>query len=97
MERSFNNHTIQPGIWLHKSSKKKAPALRVPQTVKKVSQSLPTVVGKKIKSFSARACTWQKILLSPLVCELCAMGAQGVRAADCKKLAENPEWGFSTR
>ena len=48
----------------------------------------------RLKSFSVGACTWQKILLRLQVCELCAAGAQGVRAADCRKLAEKPEGVF---
>ena len=30
------------------------------------------------------------------MCELCAAGAQGVRAADCKNLSESPEGDFDS-
>ena len=30
-------------------------------------------------------------------CELCAIGAQGVRAADCKKTVKKPQGGFLNR
>jgi len=64
------------------------------QTVEKASQSFLRKQKIKSKSFSAGACTWQKILLRLQVCELCAFGAQGVRAGDCKNLAESPEGDF---
>ena len=48
------------------------------------------------KSSAAALCRTQppKAALSVELCELCAYGAQGVRAADCKKLAESPEGGY---
>jgi len=64
------------------------------QTVETASQSFLRKQKKESKSFSAGACTWQKILLRLQVWELCANGAQGVRAADCKNLAESPEGDF---
>jgi len=64
------------------------------QTVETASQSFLRKQKKESKSFSAGACTWQKILLRLQVWELCAVGAQGVRAADCKNLAESPEGDF---
>jgi len=65
-----------------------------PTDYRKASQSFLRKQKKELKPFSAGACTWQKILLRLQVCELCANGAQGVRAADCKKLAESPEGDF---
>jgi len=38
-----------------------------------------------VKTFSAGACTWQKILLKLQVWNLFAIGEQIMRAADCKK------------
>ncbi len=51
---------------------------------------------ESLNLFSAGACTWPKILLRLPVCELCAIGAQRVRAADCKRIVEKPHRGFST-
>ena len=48
----------------------------------------------KSRSFSAGACTWQKIHLRLQVWNLFAYGEQIMRAADCKKLAEKPEGVF---
>jgi hypothetical protein len=42
----------------------------------------------KSKSFSAGACTWQKILLRLQVWNLAAKGGQIMRAADCNILSE---------
>ena len=64
------------------------------QTVEKASQSFLRKQKIKSESFSTAACTWAKTLLRLQVCELCAKGAHGVRAADCKKLAEKPEGVF---
>ena len=46
------------------------------------------------ESFSAGACTWQKILLRLQVWNLSAISRQMMRAADCKELAESPEGDF---
>ena len=45
--------------------------------------------ANKMKSFSAAACTWAKILLRLQVCELFTTGEQGVRAADCILLSKS--------
>ena len=50
--------------------------------------------AKKYQSFSAGACTWQKILLRLQVWNLSSEGRQIMHAADCKILAENPEGVF---
>ena len=64
------------------------------QSVKKASQSLPLKRQTKSKSFSAGACTWQKILLRLQVWNLSAKGREIMRAADCKKLAKKPAGFF---
>ena len=64
------------------------------QTVEKASQNFPRKRKTKLKSFSAGACTWQKILLRLQVWNLYAKGVQIMRAAECKKLAEKPEGLF---
>ena len=64
------------------------------QTVEKGFAEFAAKAANLLKSFLAAACTWTKIHLRLQVCELCAMGAQGVRAADCKNLAESPEGDF---
>ena len=61
---------------------------------KKASQSLLRQQQIKSRSFSAGACTWQKIQLRLQVWNLFAYGEQIMRAADCKKLAEKPEGVF---
>ena len=60
------------------------------QLVKKASQSSPPESGEKIKTFSAGACTWQKIHLRLLVWNLYAPSGQIMHAADCKYLSKNP-------
>ena len=63
------------------------------QTVKK-PRRVCRFSGKKTKSFSAGACTWQKILLRLQVWNLSAKGRQIMRAADCKKLEKKPAGVF---
>ena len=46
--------------------------------------------AKKLGSFSAGACTWQKILLRLQVWNLFACGEQIMRAAACKTLSKSP-------
>ena len=46
--------------------------------------------AKKLESFSAGACTWQKIPLRLQVWNLFACGEQIMRAAACKTLSESP-------
>ena len=50
------------------------------------------------KSSAAALCRAQppQAALSASLCELFAIGEQGVRAADCKNLSEKPVRGFST-
>ena len=50
------------------------------------------------KSSAAALCRAQppQAALSASLCELFAIGEQGVRAADCKNLSEKPIRGFST-
>ena len=50
--------------------------------------------AKKVKSFSAGACTWQKILLRLQVWNLSAIGRQIMHVAACKELAEKAEGLF---
>ena len=69
---------------------------RAVQLVKKPRRVWRRRPPNRIKSFSVGACTWQKIHLRLQVCELFAVGEQGVRAADCKNLSEKPVRGFST-
>ena len=64
------------------------------QTVEKASQSFLRKQKIKLKTFSAGACTWQKILLRLQVWNLSAISRQMMRAADCKELAESPEGDF---
>ena len=64
------------------------------QTVEKASQSFMRKQKIKLKTFSAGACTWQKILLRLQVWILSAISRQMMRAADCKELAESPEGDF---
>ncbi|MBP8752368.1 MAG: hypothetical protein ACLRXG_10255 [Oscillospiraceae bacterium] len=47
-----------------------------------------------MQSFFPAACTAEKILFRLQVWNLCAIGAQIMRAADCKPFVGNPEWGF---
>ena len=72
----------------------KAPSQREPQTVEKASQSFLRKQKIKLKTFSAGACTWQKILLRLPVRILSAISRQMMREADCKELAERPEGDF---
>ena len=67
---------------------------RLLQTVEKASQSFLRKQKIKLKTFSAGACTWQKILLRLQVWNLSAISRQMMRAADCKELAESPEGDF---
>ena len=69
-------------------------AVIVIQTVEKASQSFLRKQKIKLKTFSAGACTWQKILLRLQVWNLSAISRQMMRAADCKELAESPEGDF---
>ena len=64
------------------------------QTVEKASQRFLRKQKIKLKTFSAGACTWQKILLRLQVWNLSAISRQMMRAADCKELAESPEGDF---
>ena len=64
------------------------------QTVEKASQSFLRKQKIKLKTFSAGACTRQKILLRLQVWNLSAISRQMMRAADCKELAESPEGDF---
>ena len=73
---------------------KKAPRKRCFRLSKKASQNFPRERKTKLKSFSARACTWRKILHRLQVWNLYAKGVQIMRVADCKKLAEKPEGVF---
>jgi len=50
--------------------------------------------AKKKQSFSAGACTWQKILIRLQVWNLSLEEGQIMRAADCKNLAEKTEGIF---
>ena len=50
--------------------------------------------AKKLKSFSAGACTGQKILLRLQVWNLSETGRQIMRAADCKNCRKRPEAFF---
>ena len=52
--------------------------------------------AKKLESFSAGACTWQKIPLRLQVWNLFAYGEQIMRAADCKNWRKSPK-GFSDK
>ena len=52
--------------------------------------------AKRIRSFSAGACTWQKIHLRLQVWNLFAYGEQIMRAADCKNWRKSPK-GFSDK
>ena len=50
--------------------------------------------AKRIRSFSAGACTWQKIHLRLQVWNLFAYGEQIMRAADCKNWRKSPKGFF---
>ena len=50
--------------------------------------------AKKLESFSAGACTWQKIPLRLQVWNLFAAGEQIMRAAACKTLSKSPAGDF---
>ncbi len=50
--------------------------------------------AKKLESFSAGACTWQKIPLRLQVWNLFACGEQIMRAAACKTLSKSPAGDF---
>ena len=76
-------------IW--KSTERKRSVL---QTAEKASHSFLRKQKIKLKTFSAGACTWQKILLRLQVWNLSAISRQMMRAADCKELAESPEGDF---
>ncbi|MBO5170930.1 MAG: hypothetical protein J6J18_02945, partial [Oscillospiraceae bacterium] len=52
------------------------------------------LAAKKIQSFSAGACTWQKIHLRLQVWNLFAYGEQIMRAADCKNWRKSPKGFF---
>ena len=65
-----------------------------PSDCQKASQSLRHKPQIRCKSFSAGACTWQKILLRLQVWNLSSEGGQIMRAADCKLLAESPKGVF---
>ena len=67
--------------------------LSLPQ---KASQALPLAGGKNFKPFSLATCAREKILLSLQVWNLCAAGAQIMRAADCNPFVEKSS-DFSTR
>ena len=64
------------------------------QTVKKASQSSLRQQRKESESFSAGACTWQKIHLRLQVWNLFAYGEQIMRAADCKNWRKSPKGFF---
>ena len=64
------------------------------QTVKIASQSSLRQQRKESESFSAGACTWQKIHLRLQVWNLFAYGEQIMRAADCKKWRKSPKGFF---
>ena len=60
----------------------------------KASQSSPPKRRIKSDSFSAGACTWQKILYRLRVWNLFTIRKQILRVADCKTLAEKAEGLF---
>ena len=64
------------------------------QTVKRASQSSLRQQRKESESFSAGACTWQKIQLRLQVWNLFAYGEQIMRAADCKNWRKSPKGFF---
>ncbi|MDY2557077.1 MAG: hypothetical protein SOW29_01820 [Candidatus Faecousia sp.] len=64
------------------------------QTVKIASQSSLRQQRKESESFSAGACTWQKIQLRLQVWNLFAYGEQIMRAADCKNWRKSPKGFF---
>ena len=66
----------------------------MPSACQKSLAEFAAAAAKRSKSFSAGACTWQKILLRLQVWNLFAIGEQIMRAADCKNLAESPEGDF---
>jgi hypothetical protein len=63
--------------------------------VKKASQSLPPVGGKKIRSFFTATCAWGKIPLKLPVWNFAASG-KIMRAADCKPFVGKTPEVFST-
>ena len=52
--------------------------------------------ANKVRTFSAGACTWQKIPYRLQVCELSAISGQGVRAADCNPFVKKGQRPFLT-
>ena len=54
-----------------------------PQLVQKTRRVSPPVRRKKVQSFSSATCAAKKILLRLQVWNLCAGGAQIMRAANC--------------
>ena len=60
----------------------------------KASQSSLRQQRKESESFSAGACTWQKIHLRLQVWNLFAYGEQIMRAADCKNWRKSPKGFF---
>ena len=74
--------------------RKKGGSRPSPQSVEKGFAEFAAKAANPSKSFSTAACTWAKTLLRLQVCELCANGAQGVRAADCKKPSKSPKGDF---
>ena len=59
-------------------------------TLEKASQNFPPSGKQNLKTFSVRACTWQKILLRLQVWNLFAVSKQIMHEADYKKLEAIP-------
>ncbi|MBO5169311.1 MAG: hypothetical protein J6B70_00980 [Oscillospiraceae bacterium] len=80
---------------MQNARRKKAPA-QPGHSLSKSLAEFAASAAKEIQSFSAGACTWQKIHLRLQVWNLFALGEQIMRAADCKKLSEKPGRAFPT-
>lgn len=64
------------------------------QLDKNLAEYAARLSANEFKTFSARACTWQKIPIRLQVCEAYANSVCRVRAADCNSFVRKALWGF---
>ena len=94
-ERSEDGEGI-PGCKTLSVTSVTAPPKGEPSVSKKPRRVCRPQAANKVRSFSAGACTWQKIPYRLQVCELSAKGGQEVRAADCNPLVKKGQRPFLT-
>ena len=79
----FSQLHIGVGIFCSNMPKRPASSDTGPQLIQKPRRVSPPVRRKKVQSFSSATCAAKKIPLRLQVWNLCAAGAQIMRAADC--------------